>query len=158
MTEEEWLACADLSGLLRRLGRKDRSRKLRLFACACCRRAWGHAPHDTCRRAVEVAERYADRRAGDRERERAFHAARDLCGPRVNTCYGLAYQLVRRPRYTCVAAQAAYEQREPRTRPRANVRGDQGASSGRPRRPSRPAAAGRTEAGATALGVITTPV
>ena len=109
MTEEEWLACTDLSGLLRHLGRKDRSRKLRLFACACCRRAWGRTPHKTCRRAVEVAERYADGQAGDREREQVFHAARDLCGPRVNTFYGLGYRVVRRPRYTFVDAQIAAE-------------------------------------------------
>jgi hypothetical protein len=35
-------------------------RKMRLFACACCRRVWDLLPNDSCRRAVEAAEGYAD--------------------------------------------------------------------------------------------------
>src|SRR4051794_37400862 len=68
VTETEWLSCTDSSVLLkhltsRRVGKLRRSpaglRKMRLFACACCRRIW-HLLDEPCRHAVEVSERYAD--------------------------------------------------------------------------------------------------
>jgi hypothetical protein len=67
MTESEWLACTDPKPMLDFLnwwapfvwGRAS-DRKLRLFACACCRRVWHLAPHDDTRGAVEAAERFAD--------------------------------------------------------------------------------------------------
>ncbi len=60
MTEAEWLACKDLNAMLEFLGERISSRKLRLFACACCRRVWPLLTEPTSRHAVEVAERYAD--------------------------------------------------------------------------------------------------
>ena len=45
---------------------RDRAsdRKLRLFACACCRRAWRVIHSAEGRKAVETAARYADGRVG----------------------------------------------------------------------------------------------
>jgi hypothetical protein len=76
MTEEEWLACDDLGVMLHSQRGKASNRKLRLFACACCRCVWDliHDYHwrppqeapflaDRSRNAVmalETAERHAD--------------------------------------------------------------------------------------------------
>src|SRR5438034_1267780 len=60
MTEPEWLACPDTIELLKYLRERGSSRKLRLFACACCRMIWDEL-ETSSRFAVEVAERYADK-------------------------------------------------------------------------------------------------
>jgi hypothetical protein len=92
MTEAEWLACADpgrmLNWLTHETHRGEHSvviaprdvplvsgRKLRLFACACCRQLGGRLTDERSRRAVEVAERYADGLASAAELRRANHAA-----------------------------------------------------------------------------------
>jgi hypothetical protein len=60
MTEAKWLRCNDPEPMLEFLRGRASDRKLRLFACGYCRFA-GHAAMDeVCRRALEVAERYAD--------------------------------------------------------------------------------------------------
>jgi hypothetical protein len=59
MTEQEWLDCADPKPMLDFLRGQTSERKLRLFACACVRRAW-HLLSDTGRQAVGTAEAYAD--------------------------------------------------------------------------------------------------
>jgi hypothetical protein len=83
MTEQEWLEYTNPAEMLeflrqeaycRRRPQPSR-RKLRLFACACCRRVWPSLS-DAGRRAVEVAERYADRRATRHELALAFTAAK----------------------------------------------------------------------------------
>ena len=114
MTEQEWLVSEDSAAMLR-CGDRNLSqfafsdRKLRLFACACCRLAWNgltddvpcglcggkgviargmatpsHKPCRNCsgtgrvnrsRRAVEVAERFADRLATKEELLKAHSAA-----------------------------------------------------------------------------------
>jgi len=78
LTEKEWLECP-LPGVMgNMLGYRDNVRRLRLFACACCRRAWHLLDHEASRRAVEVAERHADGRATDEELEAARLAAWDV--------------------------------------------------------------------------------
>jgi hypothetical protein len=67
MNEAEWSACADPDRMLRRLRDRASPRKLRLFAAACCRRAWHLLPYKRSRKAVETVERYADGAAEARE-------------------------------------------------------------------------------------------
>src|SRR4051812_31550121 len=50
-------------------------RKLRLFACGCCRHAW-HRLALPCRRAIRTAERYADGRATVNELAAAWRGCR----------------------------------------------------------------------------------
>jgi hypothetical protein len=59
MTEAEWLSCNNPLGFL--LRGKTSARKLRLFACACCRRVWDHLwSGNISQAAILTAERYAD--------------------------------------------------------------------------------------------------
>jgi hypothetical protein len=60
MTEAEWLACADPQKMLDFLRGKTNERKLRLFACACCRRLGNLLSDKYSRKALTIAERYAD--------------------------------------------------------------------------------------------------
>jgi hypothetical protein len=68
MNEAEWLVCADLDRMLEFLRGGVSDRKMRLFACACCRRAWDLLTDARSRHAVETAERYAEGLATERER------------------------------------------------------------------------------------------
>jgi hypothetical protein len=73
MTEATWqndVFVASLLYCLRDRGIKS-DRKLRLFAVACCRRAWRHLEDVRSRNAVEVGERYADGLASAEELGRA---------------------------------------------------------------------------------------
>jgi hypothetical protein len=60
MTEAEWLACDDLGRILALVEARASERKLTLLACACCRRVWPLLLFEASRRAVEIAERFAD--------------------------------------------------------------------------------------------------
>jgi len=76
MNEAEWLAESNLFYLLIFLDcQKDKhARRLRLFACACCRRVWGLLRFDAAKRCVELAEAYADGEV-TREELLAAHAS-----------------------------------------------------------------------------------
>jgi len=78
MTEADWLACTNPDPMLDYLATHGSDRKLRLFACACARRHWDLLPDDSCRRAVEVSERYADDEATCAELEQTWQAAARL--------------------------------------------------------------------------------
>ena len=83
MTEQEWLECIDPFKklcLFRGRLRNRFNRKIRLFACACCRRIWDHFVDERSRKAVEVAERYADGGATDEELSAASTAAGQAYG------------------------------------------------------------------------------
>jgi hypothetical protein len=75
MTEAEWLHCGDPRPMFAFLRGQASERKLRLFACACCRRLWGLFLADECRPAVEVAERFADGRATEEQLRQAHRLA-----------------------------------------------------------------------------------
>lgn len=60
MTEAEWLGCTDPSSMVKLLRGKVSDRKLRLFACACCRRIWTLLTHEDAQECVRVAECFAD--------------------------------------------------------------------------------------------------
>lgn len=85
MTEQEWFATAYTSELWCSEPLAACSlRKMRLWACACCRLIWHLIPTERGRRAVEVAERVADGRATEEERAAAqaeAERAREELGP-----------------------------------------------------------------------------
>jgi len=67
MTEAEWLACDDPIPLLRHLRPKTGARKRRLYLCGGCRRIGDLFFDPKALDLVDVAERYADGRAGEWE-------------------------------------------------------------------------------------------
>jgi hypothetical protein len=69
MTEPEWLACDNSTEMLRSLPSDVCDRKLRLFACHCCRSLWHLLLDNRSRVAVEVTERWADGFATEAELE-----------------------------------------------------------------------------------------
>jgi hypothetical protein len=58
MDEQEWLACSDPGRLVNSPVSQKIDRKLRLFACACCRQVWDALAGG--QEVVLVAERFAD--------------------------------------------------------------------------------------------------
>jgi hypothetical protein len=100
MTEADWLGCNDPSKMLPFVQGKASERKLRLFACACCRRVWDLLPKDG-RKAVKVAEKFADGLAGLEELRRAAHRIERICRDKARAWRS-------RARQAAVAADAAF--------------------------------------------------
>ncbi len=75
MTDTEWLASADPEALVNFLRGRASDRKLRLFACACCRDIWPYLTEEVSRRSVEAAEAFADGQASKQELRAAKRAA-----------------------------------------------------------------------------------
>jgi hypothetical protein len=79
MTEEEWVACTnadeDTGAMQEYLRGKGSPRKLRLFACACCRHIEKQLTDARSQDAVNAAEKYADGVGTDRDLSAAWEAA-----------------------------------------------------------------------------------
>jgi hypothetical protein len=67
MTEQEWQVCRQVRMLLSHIRLSASGRKVRLFACACCRLIWPHLIDERSQSAVVVAERFADGHATEEE-------------------------------------------------------------------------------------------
>jgi ribosomal protein L37E len=96
MDEAQWFSSTDPAAMLAWLagepkqagdGPRISDRRLRLFACACCRQVWHLLTDPRSRRAVEVAERYADGDATEAERVAAADTANFDAPPTCFTCY-----------------------------------------------------------------------
>jgi hypothetical protein len=75
MTEAEWLACTDPAPMQAFLDCRVSERKVRLYRCACCRHIWSNYYDERSRRAVVIAEMYADQLTTPQELARAHRAA-----------------------------------------------------------------------------------
>lgn len=121
MTEDDWLASADPDGIylpnpniqpdrmlqfLRVHRRVDKTkhgrRKLRLFACACCRRFWSSLS-DESREALDIAERYTDGKATKKDFGYAWRISVRQYGRGPRTADGIAGHVVEAGAMTAAA-------------------------------------------------------
>jgi hypothetical protein len=77
MTESEWALCQEPEKTLEFLRGRASERKLRLFACACCRRVWHLLKNQPSQQAVEAAEQLADGLLSLHELDPVYQAADD---------------------------------------------------------------------------------
>jgi len=102
MTESDWVSSSDLEAMLRFVRHRASPRKLRLFACACCRLYWDLLPHDKCREAVELGEQYADDSLDEAQREAAYRELNRLLATErgLSARLGQATSCLLRPRFS----------------------------------------------------------
>jgi hypothetical protein len=98
MTEAEWLASSDATAMLDYLAGAGQAseRKLRLFACACVRRASRLLGEGELARGVEVSERFADGQADKEELRAARIAALEVERQAAAVAFSYPYQPERR--------------------------------------------------------------
>jgi hypothetical protein len=77
MTRLDWNSNHDIQELVESLRPFASERKSRLFACARCRSYWSLMIDEPSRKAVEIAEKFADGLASDAERATAHRHASD---------------------------------------------------------------------------------
>ncbi|WP_238602892.1 hypothetical protein [Fimbriiglobus ruber] len=87
MTEAEWLTATDPTPMLEFLSGKASDRKLRLFACACCRRIWHLITEEGSQNAVATAERMSDEQVTDDERWGVMVEAQYMPDNAANAAY-----------------------------------------------------------------------
>ena len=99
MTEAECLACEDSTPMLESLGDNASNRKLRLFACNCCRRILQHLRLAETITALKVSKQYAkgevprsDLLAVDRVHQSKVGDTRTLAISAVNCAVGIDSQ------------------------------------------------------------------
>jgi hypothetical protein len=99
MTEAEWLACSDPWPMRRHLFESGQGtdRKLRLFACACCRHLWETVPERWNEGTVETCERYADGLADEAELTAMRRRAHAVAGETERMRGGWAFFAARVP-------------------------------------------------------------
>ncbi len=69
MTEADWNVCTNPEQMMECVKHKSTPRKMRLFAVAACRLIWHRFTDERSRRAIEIAERYADGEVDDQTLE-----------------------------------------------------------------------------------------
>jgi hypothetical protein len=80
MTEAEWWECANLIPMMNWALDQTSERKLRLFACACCRRVGRLIKDERAKKALAFAEQLSDRgQAGRKGRPAVDKDAREAC-------------------------------------------------------------------------------
>jgi hypothetical protein len=109
MTEVEWMACEDPDFMICACRKRLSNRKLRLFAVGCCRRVWSRLATNRQKKAVELAEKFADRLITREQFRRSRRAALvsesgGLAAEVVN--YALHNDAVNAARYTAGNASA----------------------------------------------------
>jgi hypothetical protein len=77
MNEAQWQSCSDPGLMLELLRGKVSDRKMRLFACAWCRRHWSDLPQQASRDAVEAVEQYLEGQAANQALTQARTLARE---------------------------------------------------------------------------------
>jgi hypothetical protein len=92
MTEAEWLACNDLLEMLAHIADAASERRLRLYGCACCQQIESLLTDERSRRAVEVAEHFAESRARNNELEAARIEALEAIRFVAGLSHGSSYE------------------------------------------------------------------